>query len=439
MSALNKADPQVARIVEAERRRQSETLELIPSENHASTPVLEAMGSVLTDKYAEGSPQKRWYSGCKNVDDIEQLAIDRAKKLFGAEHANVQPHSGTTANLAVYLAALTPGRKIMGMDLAHGGHLSHGMAVNASGQFYKVVHYGVRKDTEMLDLDQIRQLALKERPDLLVTGASAYPRIVDFEGFGRIAREVGCPMLADIAHIAGLVVGGVHPHPFPHADFVMSTTHKTLRGPRGGLILCKKQWARKVDSAIFPGYQGGPFMHSIAAKAVAFFEAMSPQFTEYAKMVVRNAKTLAGQLTELGWRLVSGGTDNHLMLIDLRTRREQLTGEKAAQWLASAGIVTNKNLLPFDTRTPGVTSGIRLGTPALTTRGMGEQEMKTIAGWIDQILKSDGEQTLISKIHEGVLELCREFPIPDNPYQTAPEEIRHARNISNPRCKLQPG
>jgi len=433
MSTLEKVDPEVAAIIESERRRQAETLEMIASENHASTPVLQALGSVMTDKYAEGYPQKRWYAGCENMDDIEQLAIDRAKKLFGAEHANVQPHSGTTANLAVYLAALKPGDKIMGMNLAHGGHLSHGLEVNQSGQFYKVVHYSVRRDTERLDMDQVRQLALAERPDMLVCGASAYPRIIDFEAFGQIAREVGCLLMADIAHIAGLVVGGVHPHPLPHADFVTSTVHKTLRGPRAGLILCKKQWAQKIDAAIFPGCQGGPFMHGIAAKAVAFHEAMSPQFKQYAENIVRNARTLAQELMQRKWRLVTGGTDNHLMLVDLRSRREQLTGNQAAQWLARAGIIANKNLIPFDPRSAVQTSGIRLGTPAVTTRRMGPDEMKLIAGWIDTILMSDGSSDLLDRIRSDVLELCRSFPIPDNPCQTVPEDTTHARNISHPR------
>lgn len=414
MSVLDKVDPEVAEIIAAEQIRQSETLELIASENHASAAVMEALGSVLTDKYAEGYPNKRWYCGCENMDDIEQLAIARAKHLFSAEHANVQAHSGTTANLAVYLAAMNVGDKIMGMSLAHGGHLSHGLSANESGKFYKVTSYGVREDTEMLDLNQIRDQALAERPDILVVGASAYPRTLDFEALAGIADEVGCPMLADIAHIAGLVVAGQHPHPFPHADFVTTTTHKTLRGPRGGLILCAKAWAKKIDAAIFPGMQGGPFMHSVAAKAVAFHEAMSPGFVEYAKQIIINAKALAESLMELGWRLVSGGTDNHLMLVDLRSRMEDLTGHQAALWLASAGLVANKNLIPFDTKPPAVTSGIRLGTPAVTTRGMGVDQMKQIAHWIDTVLTSGGDEGVIKKVHKQVLELCRQNPIPSN-------------------------
>ena len=419
MSVMDKVDPEVAEIIRAEQTRQSETLELIASENHASAAVMEALGSVLTDKYAEGYPNKRWYCGCENMDDIEQLAIARAKRLFRAEHANVQAHSGTTANLAVYLAAMKPGDKIMGMNLAHGGHLSHGLSANESGKFYNVTSYSVREDTEMLDLDQIRDQALAERPDILVVGASAYPRTIDFEGFGAIAEEVGCPMLADIAHIAGMVVAGVHPHPFPHADFVTTTTHKTLRGPRGGLILCTKAWADKIDSAIFPGMQGGPFMHSVAAKAVAFHEAMRPDFVDYARKIVDNAKTLAEALMGLGWRLVSGGTDNHLMLVDLRSRLDDLTGHQAANWLAAAGIVTNKNLIPFDTRPPKTTSGIRLGTPAITTRGIGQEQVKQIAEWIDAVLMSGGDEAAVKKVHRQVLDLCTEHPIPSNGKYTA--------------------
>ena len=414
MGIIEKVDPEVAEIINAEQARQSETLELIASENHASAAVMEALGSVLTDKYAEGYPNKRWYCGCENMDDIEQLAIARAKRLFSAEHANVQAHSGTTANLAVYMAALNPGDKIMGMNLAHGGHLSHGLAANVSGMFYKVTSYNVREDTELLDLDQIRDQALAEKPDILVVGASAYPRTIDFEALGAIADEAGCPMLADIAHIAGLVVAGQHPHPFPHADFVTSTTHKTLRGPRGGLILCAKAWAKKIDAAIFPGMQGGPFMHSVAAKAVAFHEALNPDFVEYAKQIIVNAKAMADELMAKGWRLVSGGTDNHLMLVDLRSRLDDVTGHQAAQWLASAGIVTNKNLIPFDTRPPMATSGIRLGTPAVTTRGMGVDEMKLIADWIETVLTSGGDEGVIKKVHKEVLELCRQNPIPSN-------------------------
>jgi len=414
MNRLEKVDPEVARTIMAEQKRQAETLEMIASENHVSLPVLVALGSVLTDKYAEGYPGKRYYCGNQNVDSIERLAIQRAKKLFGAEHANVQPHCGTSANLAVYLAALRPGEKILGMELAHGGHLSHGMKVNASGKFYKTFGYGVSPDTERIDMDEVRRKALELRPDILVAGASAYPRIIDFEAFGKIAEEAGCPLLADIAHIAGLVVSGVHPSPVPHSTFVTTTNHKTLRGPRGGIILCRKAWAAKIDAAVFPGLQGGPLEHVIAAKAVAFHEAMKPEFTEYAAAVVANAKALAEELLAAGWRLVSGGTDNHLLLVDLRSRDAELTGQTASDWLARAGIITNKNVIPFDSRGPADTSGIRLGTPALTTRGMGVGEMKTIAHWIDKVLTSAGDEVLLEDILGNVLELCGQFPIPNH-------------------------
>jgi glycine hydroxymethyltransferase len=411
---LSEVDPEMARLIEREQQRQSDTLELIASENHASRAVLEAMGTVLTDKYAEGYPGRRWYQGCRHIDDVERLAIARAKEVFGAEHANVQPHSGTSANLAVYLAALEPGQKIMGMSLSHGGHLSHGYSINISGSVYRAVNYGVRRDTEMLDLDQIRRMALEERPDMLVVGASAYPRSIDFAAFGEIAREASCLLLADIAHIAGLVVGGVHPDPVPHSEFVTTTAHKTLRGPRGGIILCRGQWAEKIDAAIFPGIQGGPLEHVIAAKAVALHEATRPEFRKYAARIVSNARFLADELLARGWRLVAGGTDNHLLLIDLRSRHENLTGATAAAWLESAGIIANKNTIPFETRSAFEASGIRLGTPALTTRGMGTDEMKQIAVWVDRVLNSDGEAGAIADVAAGVAEMCRRFPIPNN-------------------------
>ncbi len=413
MSILDKTDPQIAAAIDAERRRQHSTLELIASENHVSTPVLEATGTMLTDKYAEGYPQRRWYCGCENMDVIEQIAIDRAKELFGAEHANVQPHSGTSANLAVYLTALKPGEKIMGMRLDQGGHLSHGLKINLSGINYNAVHYGLREDTELLDMDDIRRQALKERPQIMVVGASAYSRTIDFNAFADIAKEVGCLMLADIAHIAGLVAGGVHPSPVPVADFVTTTTHKTLRGPRGGVILCKSKWTKGIDTAIFPGLQGGPLMQQIAAKAVAFGEALQPDFKKYAASIVENAKALAEALMEHGWRIVSGGTDNHLMLVDLRSKAQDLSGKVAAARLAQAGIITNKNMIPFDPRSAMESSGVRFGTPALTTRRMHAEQMKLIAGWIDTVLSSDGDEQTLHKVRKNVEELCDQFPIPN--------------------------
>ena len=412
MSILEEVDPKVAAVIQAEKKRQNDTLELIASENHVSASVLEALGSVLTDKYAEGYPGRRYYRGNENIDSVEQLAIDRAKELFGAEHANVQPHSGSNANIAVYLAAIKPGAKIMGMTLAHGGHLSHGTSANLSGIFYKTATYGVRQDTEMLDMDQVRDAVLAEKPDLLVCGASAYPRKIDFEAFGSIADEVGCPLLSDIAHIAGLVVAGQHPDPVPHSAFVTTTNHKTLCGPRGGIILCRNQWAQRIDAAVFPGLQGGPLEHVIAAKAVAFHEAMKPQFKDYAAAIVANAAALAQELTDRGWRLVSGGTDNHLMLVDLRSRDSDLTGQMASQWLEQAGIIVNKNVIPYDPRGAKITSGIRIGTPALTTRRMGIEDMKLIGGWIDEVLASGGNRSVIARIAGGVSELCQRFPIP---------------------------
>lgn len=413
MKNLQKADPQVARFIIAERERQNSTLELIASENHVSLPVMEAMGSVLTDKYAEGYPGRRYYCGNENMDGVEQLAIDRAKQLFGAEYANVQPHSGTSANLAVYLSSLKAGQKIMGMNLSHGGHLSHGMSINLSGMSYKIAHYGVRKDTEMLDMDQVRKMARKERPDMLVCGASAYPRQIDFAAFGEIAREVGCLLMSDIAHIAGLVIGGAHPDPVPHSDFVTTTNHKTLRGPRGGIILAKEKFGKAVDRAVFPGIQGGPLMHVIAAKAVAFLEAMQPEFKTYTANIIANAKVLADTLMDKGWRLVSGGTENHLMLIDLRSRLPELTGRQGAIWLAEAGIVCNWNCIPFDPRPPMESSGLRLGTPALTTRGMGKKEMKQVGKWIDQVLLSGGKEKTLQRIRQNVMELCSQYPVPN--------------------------
>jgi glycine hydroxymethyltransferase len=412
MDQLLRSDPEIARLIKAEQKRQSETLEMIASENHVSPAVLVAMGSVLTDKYAEGYPNRRYYCGNQNIDGIEQICIDRAKKLFGAEHANVQPHSGTSANLAVYLACLKPGAKILGMELQHGGHLSHGMKVNLSGKLYHSFGYGVDPKTERIDMDEVRRKAMEIRPDILVVGASAYPRTLDFEAFGKIAEEAGCPMLSDIAHIAGLVVGGAHPSPVPHSTFVTTTNHKTLRGPRGGVILCRKPWAGKIDAAVFPGIQGGPLEHVIAAKAVALAEAMRPEFREYASAIVANAKTLAATLMDRGWRLVSGGTDNHLMLVDLASRLPDLTGHHAAVWLEKAGIITNWNKIPYDPRPATEASGVRLGTPALTTRGMGCEQMKVIGGWVDRVLSGGGDEAAISDVRKQVLDLCNQFPIP---------------------------
>ncbi len=413
MTRLSQTDPQAYQILQAERRRQQRTLELIASENHASASVMEAMASVLTDKYAEGYPKRRYYCGCEEIDRAEQLAIDRAVALFAAEHANVQPHAGTSANIAVYLAALKPGETIMGMALSHGGHLSHGQRANYSGIHFDVVSYTVSEQTEMLDMDAIRDLARKSRPKLIIAGASAYPRIIDFDAFGRIAEEVGAYLLSDIAHIAGLVVGGVHPSPVPVSTFVTTTTHKTLRGPRGAIILCKANWARKIDAAVFPGIQGGPFMHDILAKAVALAEAAKPQFADYARQIVANAKALAEVLMERGWRLVTGGTDNHMLLVDLRARDEDLTGRDAANWLAAAGLIANKNKVPFDPRPAGQASGVRLGTPAVTTRGLKEPHMRQIGLWVDQVLSARGEADVLASVRGQVQSLCDQFPVPN--------------------------
>src|SRR5712675_1309130 len=374
---LDTVDPAIAELLRDEARRQATGLELIPSENLVSEAVLEAMGSIFTNKYAEGYPGKRYYGGCEYADKVEQLAIDRAKELFGAEHANVQAHSGTSANVAVYMAALQPGDTVLGMNLAHGGHLTHGHPLNFSGRMYKFVPYGVKKDTEQIDYDEIERLAAEHKPKMIVAGASAYSRIIDFARIAKAARSNGALFFVDMAHIAGLVAAGVHPSPIPHADFVTTTTHKTLRGPRAGLILCKSKFAKDIDSWVLPGIQGGPLMHIIAAKAVCFLEAMKPEFKDYQRQIVKNAQALAGALTSRGFRIVSGGTDNHLMLVDLRPKK--ITGKIAQESLDKAGITTNKNLIPYDPEKPLVTSGIRLGTPAVTTRGMKEAEMEQIA------------------------------------------------------------
>jgi glycine hydroxymethyltransferase len=407
---LRAVDSAIAEVVEHERLRQQENIELIASENFTSPAVMEAQGSVLTNKYAEGYPKKRWYGGCENVDVVEQLAIDRAKKLFGAEHANVQPHSGSGANMAVYFAFLKPGDKMLTMDLSHGGHLTHGNKANFSGKFFEIVHYGVRKDDERIDYDQLATMAREHRPKMITVGASAYPRIIDFKRMGEIAREVGAYLLADIAHIAGLVAAGIHPSPMEHADFVTTTTHKTLRGPRGGLILTREKYAKEIDSQAFPGIQGGPLMHVIAGKAVCFHEALQPAFKTYQQMIVKNAAALADGMKRNGFRLVSGGTDNHLMLVDVGARN--LTGKDCQIALDDAGITVNKNTIPFETRSPFQASGVRLGTPAVTTRGMSESEMAAIADMISEVLLDIKNLDAIAKVRQRVRELTARFPLP---------------------------
>jgi glycine hydroxymethyltransferase len=407
---LRNVDPQIAEAIEHEKLRQRENIELIASENFVSPAVLEAQGSVLTNKYAEGYPKKRWYGGCENIDVIEQLAIDRAKKIFGAEHANVQPHSGSQANMAVYFAVLKPGDKMLTMDLSHGGHLTHGNKANFSGKFFEIVHYGVSKDSERIDYDQITTMAREHKPKMITIGASAYPRVIDFQRMGEIAREVGAYLLADIAHIAGLVAAGIHPSPMAHADFVTTTTHKTLRGPRGGLILCREKFAKEIDSQVFPGIQGGPLEHVIAAKAVCFHEALQPGFKIYQQQIVKNAAALADGMKRNGYRLVSGGTDNHLMLVDVGAKN--LTGKDCQIALDEAGITVNKNTIPFETRSPFQASGIRLGTPAVTTRGMKEAEMAAIADMISEVLMDIKNVDAAHKVRARVRELTAKFPLP---------------------------
>jgi glycine hydroxymethyltransferase len=407
---LNRVDGEIANAIEHERLRQQENIELIASENFTSPAVMEAQGSVLTNKYAEGYPKKRWYGGCENVDVVEQLAIDRAKKLFGAEHANVQPHSGSGANMAVYFAFLKPGDKMLTMDLSHGGHLTHGNKANFSGKFFEIVHYGVRKEDERIDYDQLAAMAREHKPKMITVGASAYPRVIDFQRMGEIAREVGAYLLADIAHIAGLVAAGVHPSPMAHADFVTTTTHKTLRGPRGGLIMCKEKYAKEIDSQAFPGIQGGPLMHVIAAKAVCFHEAAQDSFKAYQQQIVKNAIALADGMKRNGFRLVSGGTENHLMLVDVGAKN--LTGKDCQIALDEAGITVNKNTIPFETRSPFQASGIRLGTPACTTRGMKEAEMAAIADMISEVLLDIKNLDAIGKVRQRVRELTARFPLP---------------------------
>jgi len=409
MEHLRKQDPKVLEALGLELQRQRDNIELIASENIVSPAVLEAMGSVLTNKYAEGYPSKRYYGGCEHVDIVEDIARERAKELFGAEHANVQPHSGAQANMAVYLAALKPGDTVLGMNLAHGGHLTHGSPVNASGLLYNFVAYGVQEDSFTIDYEEVRKLAFKHRPRLIVAGASAYPRVIDFEKLGQIANEVGALFMVDMAHIAGLVAAGLHPSPVPHAHFVTTTTHKTLRGPRGGMILCRKAWAAAIDKAVFPGSQGGPLMHIIAAKAVAFGEALQDEFKQYATNVVNNAKVLAESLTANGINLVSGGTDNHLMLID--TRNLGITGKDAEHVLDEVGITVNKNAIPFDPTSPFITSGIRVGTPAATARGMNAEAMTVIAEVIAAVLKNPQDEAVKEEARGKVRDLTAKFPI----------------------------
>jgi len=406
---LAEADPEIAAVLREEIRRQSTSIELIPSENCVSEAVMEAMGSVLTNKYAEGYPGKRYYGGCEFVDVAEQLAIDRAKALFGADHANVQPHSGTQANIAVYMTALQPGDTVLGMNLAHGGHLTHGHPLNFSGKTYKFVAYGVTKETETIDYDELDRLAQENKPKMVVVGASAYSRIIDFPRMAKIAQSVGALLFVDMAHIAGLVAAGVHPSPVPHADFVSTTTHKTLRGPRGGLVLCREKFAKDLDRITFPGIQGGPLMHIIAAKAICLREAAQPEFREYGKQVVANAKALAAGVVKRGNRVVSGGTDNHLFLIDVHSRG--LTGSAAQPAFDRAGITINKNSIPFDPLPPMKAGGIRVGTPAVTTRGMREPEMDLIAGWIAEMLSNLGDAGVEQRIRGEVAELAAKFPL----------------------------
>ena len=406
---LRQVDPEMAEILKGEIERQRYTLVMIPSENYASKAVLQVQGCVMTNKYAEGYPGRRYYHGCRFVDMAESLAIERAKKLFGAEHANVQPHTGTQANMAVYFALLKEGDTVLAMNIAHGGHLSHGMTRNFSGRYYRFVFYGVDRETGMIDLNYVEDLAKKHRPKLIVVGASAYPRKLEYDKWREIADRVGAYLMADIAHIAGLIIAGVHPDPVPYCDVVTSTTHKTLRGPRGAFILCRKELAEKIDKAVFPGVQAGPLMHVIAAKAVCFKEAMEPGFKEYQRQIVKNCKAFAQALMEKGFKLVSGGTDNHLCLIDLTNKG--LTGRQAADLLEEAGIIVNKNLIPYDPLPPTETSGIRPGTPALTTRGMKEEEMRLIADFYSQVLDNPNDPIVRRKVREQVRELCEKFPI----------------------------
>ena len=408
---LPEVDAQIVKIAAKDLARQQNSLMLIPSENYASRAVMEIQGSILANKYAEGYPGERYYNGCEFMDEVESLAIERAKALFGVEHVNVQPHAGTQANMAVYYALLEPGDTILSMSLSHGGHLSHGDAVNFSGRYYNVVTYGVNAETEQIDMAEVARLAQEHQPKLIVVGATAYPRQLDFAAWREVADSVGAYLLADIAHIAGLVAGGVHPSPVPHSDVVTTTTHKTLRGPRGAIVMCKAAHAAKIDRAVFPGLQGGPFLHTIAAKAVAFKEASQPAFKAYQAQIVKNAEALAARLIQNGFRLVSGGTENHLMLLDLTSKYQKLSGRQAADHLEDAGIIVNKNSIPFDKRKPRTTSGIRLGTPMVTTRGMEEEQMHQIADFIAETLENRQKPAGKRRIRKKVAELCAQFPI----------------------------
>lgn len=407
--ALKEVDPEIYSLILQEKKRESNKILMIASENYASKAVMEAQGSLFTNKYAEGYPGRRYYGGCEYADEVERLAQERCKQLFNVDHVNVQPHSGSQANMAVYFAVLNPGDTIMGMSLPHGGHLSHGSPVNFTGKFYKTVFYGVNKDTGYIDMDEVRRLAHEYKPKIIITGASAYPRTIDFKLFAEIAKEVGAYLMADIAHIAGLIAAGIHPSPVPYADFITTTTHKTLRGPRGGVIMCKAEYSKAIDKSVFPGIQGGPLVHVIAAKAVAFKEALTEEFKEYQKKVVKNAKTLAESLKRRGFKLVSDGTDNHLMLVDLTNFN--ITGKEAEEALDKAGITVNKNTIPFDTKPPTITSGIRIGTPCVTTRGMGEQEMEEIAEIIEKVIKNISNESVIKDMRKKVQSLCKRFPV----------------------------
>ena len=414
MSSLSQQDPEIFDAIQKEIKRQKETINLIASENYASKAIMEAQASVLANKYAEGYPGQRYYGGCENMDTVESIAMERAVQLFHAEYANVQPHSGAQANMAVYFALVNPGDTVMGMNLSHGGHLTHGSPANFSGRFYNYIHYGLNPDTERIDYDEVEKLALQHKPKLIFNGASSYPRIIDFERFRKIADMVGAKVITDMAHIAGLVAAGVHPSPVPYADLVTGTTHKSLRGPRAGFIVGRSEYAHKIDSSVFPRVQGGPLMHIIAAKAICFREALQPEFVQYQQNVVNNALILATELAKGGIRLVSGGTDNHLMLADLS--RTGVSGWDAQQALESVNIVANRNAIPFDTLPPKITSGMRFGTPAATTRGMGPAEMKQIAAWIVKVISNIGDQNIKNQIKEEVMQMCARFPVPGIDY-----------------------